>query len=111
MEQVMYVEEMEESDVSDDDPAPDDDDSVPDDPEPGASYFGDMTRAKSEDIIRLICLNPGNIPVNHSEADAWFDELLTNFRKYQIDVMMLQELGTNWNQVPRSQQWHEQLQS
>jgi len=47
----------------------------------------------------------GNIPLQPTEEEERIDHVFQEVKELESDVTLLQELGRNWQNTPRWQQW------
>ena len=70
-------------------------------------YYGDFFGPKRMSHMRLVGLNLNNLPIARDDAKevALFQAIL----EYEIDVLLLQELGLFWSNLPRFLQWRSRV--
>ena len=68
-------------------------------------YFGDLPGLVQQDHFCIGGININNLPLTKSEGKN--EELFQAVLQYDIDVLLMQELGVNWSAVSRSNSWKE----
>ena len=66
-------------------------------------YYGDVVTPKQEYIFRCVSVNIGGFPLSY--GDPTFENFCTSVRKYQPDIVLLQELGFHPGRVRYQQRW------
>ena len=66
-------------------------------------YFGDAPAEVPDDWFRVGCINVDNLaPYISDEKD---ERLCSDMHEYEIEALLVQEVGVNWALVDRKRQW------
>ena len=67
-------------------------------------YFGDFPRKVKRDCLRIASLNINRLQerINNPKDEILFKSI----NQYDIDILNLQEVGLNWYNIPRHDNWH-----
>jgi hypothetical protein len=68
--------------------------------------FGDVMRIKRKHLLRLVTGNVNTLSKQQRSQEKE-KNFFINCRKYNCDVMAMQEVGLNWKKVRRDDQWVE----
>ena len=68
-------------------------------------FFGDIPMPHEETFLRIHCLNIGGLPSITMDMFKKNDHLFTAIKQYESDIILLQELGTNWTYASTQDQW------
>ena len=75
-----------------------------------APYFGDLPRKLAKNCIRVGSINLDNLSQYEGKTKNPKDEqLFTSINNYEINILMMQELGLNWDAVNHADQWRERV--
>ena len=61
-------------------------------------FYGDIPGPKAPGCIRVHCVNTGPLPINGKD-DAKYGDLFAALQQHDSDIVLLQELGTNWSHM------------
>ena len=62
-----------------------------------SDYFGHLAGLVPEDCWRIACININRLPADFHSGDhsIFFQDIIN----YNLDVVLMQEVGLNWNEV------------
>ncbi len=71
-------------------------------------FYGDIPGPAREGCFRIHSINTGPMPLDDHEDNqkaSKYDDLFTAVRQYGTNILLLQEMCTNWSMVARQHQW------
>ena len=72
-----------------------------------APYFGHAPLKVPNGCFRVGSVNVANLPIYKSEAKN--EQLFRHVLKYDLDILLMQEVGVNWAVLAPQDGWHQRL--